>query len=138
MDEVAAQIDLLVAWVTTGYQLRCRACYMRAGDRPREDLSLDTFALALKNLPISPGAELQIAGGEPTLVPDHETFAIATLALMLSMPVFAHDERLGDLVIRHVWSNATAPGAKAGEASLFPASSAMFTAGVSTATNWIT
>jgi len=64
------RIDLLVAQVTTGCQLRCRYCYMRAGDIPREDLSEDTFALALKNLPIAPGAELQIAGGEPGLVPE--------------------------------------------------------------------
>lgn len=70
------RIDLLVALVTTECQLRCRYCSMRAGDVPREDLSEDTFALALKNLPIAPGAQLQIAGGEPGLVPER-VFAIA-------------------------------------------------------------
>ncbi len=64
------RLDLLVAWLTTGCQLRCRYCYMRAGDVARRDLKPSLFAQALATLPFRPGAELQIAGGEPTMVPD--------------------------------------------------------------------
>lgn len=63
-------LDLLVVWLTTGCQLRCRYCYMQAGDGGRQDLSPALFAQALAALPLRHGAELQIAGGEPTLVPD--------------------------------------------------------------------
>lgn len=75
-------IDLMVLWPTTGCQLRCRYCYMRGGDAAREDLDPAVFAQALATLPIRPGAVLQIAGGEPTLVPDllEEIVALARRA----------------------------------------------------------
>lgn len=43
---------------------------MQAGDVPRADLDPRLFSLALSTLPVRPGGELQIAGGEPSLVPD--------------------------------------------------------------------
>jgi uncharacterized protein len=63
-------IDLLVVWVTTACQLRCRYCYMQAGDRPRRDLDPGLFDMALATLPVHPRTEIQISGGEPWLVPD--------------------------------------------------------------------
>jgi uncharacterized protein len=65
-----AAIKLLVVWVTTRCQLRCRYCYMSAGDVPGVDLDAQTFAAAARNLGLGPGAEVQIAGGEPLLVPN--------------------------------------------------------------------
>jgi uncharacterized protein len=43
---------------------------MSAGDVPEVDLDPQTFAVAARNLGLAPGAEVQIAGGEPLLVPD--------------------------------------------------------------------
>lgn len=63
-------IDLMVVWLTTGCQLRCRYCYMRGGETERIDLDPAMFDRALTALPLHAGCELQIAGGEPTLVPD--------------------------------------------------------------------
>lgn len=63
-------IDLFVVWVTTACQLHCRYCYMQAGDVPRTDLDPRLFTRALSTLPVRSGGELQIAGGEPALVPD--------------------------------------------------------------------
>lgn len=65
-----AAFKLLVVWVTTRCQLRCRYCYMQAGDVPEADLDVKTFATAAQNLGLGAGAEVQIAGGEPLLVPD--------------------------------------------------------------------
>ena len=65
-----AAVKLLVVWVTTRCQLRCRYCYMSAGEVPEVDLDPQTFAAAARNLGLGPGAEVQIAGGEPLLVPD--------------------------------------------------------------------
>ncbi|MDR1934446.1 MAG: radical SAM protein [Candidatus Accumulibacter sp.] len=62
-------IRLLVVWVTTRCQLRCRYCYMSAGDVPEVNLDERSFAAAARNLGLGPGAEVQIAGGEPLLVP---------------------------------------------------------------------
>lgn len=70
MIEAPPTIDFLVAWLTTGCQLRCRYCYMRGGDVARVDLDPGLFARALETLPLRAGGVLQIAGGEPTLVPD--------------------------------------------------------------------
>ncbi|MDR0576521.1 MAG: radical SAM protein [Candidatus Accumulibacter sp.] len=63
-------IGFLVVWATTRCQLRCRYCYMSAGDTPEIDLDVRAFAAAARHLGLGPGAEVQIAGGEPLLVPD--------------------------------------------------------------------
>jgi uncharacterized protein len=62
-------VKLLVVWVTTRCQLRCRYCYMSAGEVAAVDLDEETFLAAAQNLGLGPGAEVQIAGGEPLLVP---------------------------------------------------------------------
>lgn len=54
-------VKLLVVWVTTRCQLRCRYCYMGAGEVEETDLDVRTFATAAQNLGLCPGAELQIA-----------------------------------------------------------------------------
>jgi uncharacterized protein len=69
-------IDLLVVWVTTACQLRCRYCYMQAGDGPRRDLDPGLFELALATLPVGRRTEIQISGGEPWLVPDIVTAVV--------------------------------------------------------------
>ena len=75
-------VKLLVVWVTTRCQLRCRYCYMSAGDVPEVDLDERTFAAAAQNLGLGLGAEVQIAGGEPLLVPRIvESVAARTRAL---------------------------------------------------------
>jgi uncharacterized protein len=62
-------LDLLVVWATTRCQLSCRYCYMSAGDGPGHDLDPTQFVAALKAVRLRPGATVQIAGGEPGLVP---------------------------------------------------------------------
>lgn len=63
-------LDLLVVWATTRCQLSCRYCYMAAGDVPARDLDPALFTRAAATLGLRPGATVQIAGGEPGLVPD--------------------------------------------------------------------
>ena len=62
-------VKLLVVWLTNRCQLRCKYCYMSAGDVAPVDLDTQTFRLAAEKLGLGPGAEVQIAGGEPLLVP---------------------------------------------------------------------
>ena len=62
--------QLLIVWVTNRCTLRCKGCYMSAGDIPGRDLDPDLFAQALDNLSFVKGGSVQIAGGEPSLVPD--------------------------------------------------------------------
>ncbi len=66
---LSSQVRTLVVWVTRRCSLRCAGCYMSAGQGPQDDLSLDTFRTALNTLPMAKGWELQIAGGEPSMVP---------------------------------------------------------------------
>jgi uncharacterized protein len=102
-----AAIRLLVVWVTTRCQLRCRYCYMSAGDVPGIDLDAPTFAAAARNLGLGPGAEVQIAGGEPLLVPDIvESVAVQARRLGVARIAVqtngvALDERFVALVKRH-------------------------------------
>ncbi len=63
-------MNLLVVWLTTRCQLRCRYCYMAAGDVAAHDLDPEAFSRAYAALGMEPGCEIQIAGGEPLLVPD--------------------------------------------------------------------
>lgn len=63
-------LNLLVVWTTTRCQLRCRYCYVAAGEVPAHDLDPAVFARALRTLGFARGGEIQIAGGEPGLVPD--------------------------------------------------------------------
>lgn len=59
----------LILWLTTGCNLRCTYCYMRAGDVPRQDMSQATLRRGFGIF----GSELddvQLSGGEPTLRPD--------------------------------------------------------------------
>jgi uncharacterized protein len=63
-------MNLLVVWITTRCQLRCRYCYMAAGDVAARDLDPETFSRAYEALGMEPGCEIQIAGGEPLLVPE--------------------------------------------------------------------
>ena len=65
-----AGLDLLVVWATTRCQLTCRYCYMSAGDELGHDLDPALFAALLDAVPLAPGATVQIAGGEPGLVPE--------------------------------------------------------------------
>lgn len=66
----ATGLKLLVVWATTRCQLRCRYCYMSAGEAPEADLDPEVFAAAARNLGVNAGTEIQIAGGEPLLAPD--------------------------------------------------------------------
>jgi uncharacterized protein len=77
-------VKLLVVWVTTRCQLRCPYCYMGAGDVAPVDLDAVTFRLAADKLGLGPGAEVQIAGGEPLLVPQLVD-AVATYARQLGV-----------------------------------------------------
>lgn len=61
--------QLLIVWVTNRCTLRCRGCYMSAGDVPGVDLDPNLFDAAMRNLSFVKGGSVQIAGGEPTLVP---------------------------------------------------------------------
>lgn len=63
-------LSLVVVWATNRCQLSCRYCYMSAGDAPGHDLDPALFAAALDTVPLAPGATVQIAGGEPGLVPE--------------------------------------------------------------------
>jgi len=63
-------LKLLVVWVTTRCQLRCRYCYMAAGDTAAVDLDPRLFARAGETLGLAADGEVQIAGGEPGLVPE--------------------------------------------------------------------
>lgn len=81
---LAIAIKLLVVWVTTRCQLRCPYCYMSAGDVAPIDLDATTFRLAADRLGLGPGAEVQIAGGEPLLVP-HLVDAVAAHARQLGV-----------------------------------------------------
>lgn len=62
-------IKLLVVWATTRCQLRCRYCYMAAGECTAADLDPADFAMAAETLGLAADGEVQIAGGEPLLVP---------------------------------------------------------------------
>jgi uncharacterized protein len=100
-------IDLVVVWATTACQLRCRYCYMQAGDGPRRDLDPGLFDLALATLPVGRQTEIQISGGEPWLVPDVVT-AVAERARGAGMSRIgiqtngiAIDERFVALVRSH-------------------------------------
>ena len=77
-------VKLLVVWLTTRCQLRCRYCYMSAGDMALVDLDEQTFRLAADKLGLGAGAEVQIAGGEPLLVPQLVD-AVATHARRLGV-----------------------------------------------------
>ena len=66
----ATGLRFLVVWATTRCQLRCRYCYMSAGDVPEIDLDPEVFVTAASNLGVNASTEIQIAGGEPLLVPD--------------------------------------------------------------------
>ncbi|WP_337998240.1 radical SAM protein [Oleispirillum naphthae] len=63
-------LKLLVVWVTTRCQLRCRYCYMEGGEVAAEDLDPRLFSRVAQTVGFAPGAEVQIAGGEPGLVPE--------------------------------------------------------------------
>lgn len=63
-------LKLLVVWATTRCQLRCRYCYMSAGQCAAADLDPTDFARAAETLGLRPEGEVQIAGGEPLLVPE--------------------------------------------------------------------
>jgi uncharacterized protein len=100
-------VKLLVVWVTTRCQLRCRYCYMSAGETPETDLDTRDFAAAARNLGLGPGAEVQIAGGEPLLVPDivenvvvqARSLGVARIAVQTNG--LAIDERFIGFVRRH-------------------------------------
>lgn len=106
-ESLPAAIKLLVVWVTTRCQLRCRYCYMSAGDVPSVDLDAQTFAVAARNLGLGPGAEVQIAGGEPLLVPDvveavaHEAHRLGVSRINVQTNGIGIDERFIALVKRY-------------------------------------
>lgn len=81
---VHTALKLLVVWVTTRCQLRCRYCYMSAGDVQETDLAPETFATAARHLGLGPDAEVQIAGGEPLLAP-HLIESVAAQARRLGV-----------------------------------------------------
>ncbi len=104
MVEAVRTIDFMVVWPTTGCQLRCRYCYMHGGDIARVDIDPAAFARALETLPLRAGGVLQIAGGEPTLVPDilEEVVALARCSgfgrILVQTNGLAIDERFLALV----------------------------------------
>jgi uncharacterized protein len=106
-DEPPIGIRFLVVWATTRCQLRCRYCYMSAGETPEIDLDERAFAAAARNLGLGPGAEVQIAGGEPLLVPDlveniaAHARSLGVTRLAVQTNGIAIDERFVALVKRH-------------------------------------
>lgn len=99
-------LDLLVVWVTTRCQLSCRACYLGAGP-VGEDLDPALVGRAIAALGLAPGAQLQIAGGEPGLVPDivDQVASLARAAgagrIAIQTNGLAIDDRFIALVRRH-------------------------------------
>jgi uncharacterized protein len=101
------KVKLLVVWVTTRCQLRCRYCYMSAGDVPEIDLDPLDFSAAARNLGLGPGAQVEIAGGEPLLVPElidsvaAQARALGVTRLAVQTNGVAIDERFIALARRH-------------------------------------
>ena len=103
----ARGLKLLVVWATTRCQLRCRYCYMSAGDVPEIDLDPEVFATAAGNLGVNAGTEIQIAGGEPLLVPDiveaivEQAHRLGSARISVQTNGLAIDERFIALVKRY-------------------------------------
>ena len=100
-------LKLLVVWATTRCQLRCRYCYMSAGDVHEIDLDPEVFATAASNLGVNAGTEIQIAGGEPLLVPDiveaivEQAHRLGSARISVQTNGLAIDERFIALVKRY-------------------------------------
>jgi uncharacterized protein len=100
-------MNLLVVWLTTRCQLRCRYCYMGAGDVPACDLDPEAFSRAYAALGMAPGCEIQIAGGEPLLTPDlldevaARARALGAGRVNVQTNGIAIDDRFIDTVKRH-------------------------------------
>lgn len=100
-------MNLLVVWITTRCQLRCRYCYMGAGETAAYDLDPETFSRAYLSLGMEPGCEIQIAGGEPLLVPDilddvaARARALGAGRVNVQTNGIAIDDRFIEMVKRH-------------------------------------
>lgn len=70
LELTAPTIRLAVLWLTTRCNLRCGYCYMRGGEAAGEDMTADTLERVFKRFGTDDLEEVQLAGGEPSLVPE--------------------------------------------------------------------